>query len=151
MWRRNATLPRLLLLGSLASAAAFGFSVEPHSTECFEERASESDHVQGQWSLVLPSTTHDAQSKPLPPHIEGWRVKVTSPQGDKVYHSEDEPEGSFDYYATVEGVYVVCFSNDRKETAEVTAKISVGDPPDLIQLAKTEHLTPIEERIKNVC
>ena len=25
-----------------------------------------------------------------------------------------------------------------------------GDPPDLIQLAKTEHLSPIEERIKNL-
>ena len=30
------------------------------------------------------------------------------------------------------------------------AKISVGEAPDLIKLAKTEHLTPIEERIKDL-
>jgi hypothetical protein len=32
----------------------------------------------------------------------------------------------------------------------VIAKISVGEAPDLIKLAKTEHLTPIEERIKDL-
>ena len=32
----------------------------------------------------------------------------------------------------------------------MVAKISVGEAPDLIKLAKTEHLTPIEERIKDL-
>jgi hypothetical protein len=32
----------------------------------------------------------------------------------------------------------------------VVAKISVGEAPDLIKLAKTEHLSPIEERIKDL-
>ena len=35
-------------------------------------------------------------------------------------------------------------------TPQVIAKISVGEAPDLIKLAKTEHLTPIEERIKDL-
>ena len=35
-------------------------------------------------------------------------------------------------------------------TLQVIAKISVGEAPDLIKLAKTEHLTPIEERIKDL-
>ena len=35
-------------------------------------------------------------------------------------------------------------------TPQVVAKISVGEAPDLIKLAKTEHLTPIEERIKDL-
>merc|ERR1712086_1248001 len=34
--------------------------------------------------------------------------------------------------------------------AYATAKIRAGDAPDLIQLAKTEHLTPLEERIKDL-
>ena len=36
----------------------------------------------------------------------------------------------------------------RAQTLEVATKITVGEPSDLIKLAKTEHLTPIEERIK---
>ena len=46
-------------------------------------------------------------------------------------------------------VVSICFSNGHPEAAaQAMAKITVGDPPDLIQLAKTEHLSPIEERIK---
>ena len=50
------------------------------------------------------------------------------------------------------GIYAVCFSNTHSTEAAkaVTAKISVGEPPDLIKLAKTEHLTPIEQRIKSL-
>lgn len=151
---RRPALPWLLLLGGLSGAAAFGFSVEPHATECFEEHAGASDHVSGLWTLTLPGDAnhepHHGDDAPPLPHLEGWSVTVTGPAGDKVYHAENEREGAFDYYATIEGVYRLCFTNQRKASAEVTAKIEVGDPPDLIQLAKTEHLTPIEERIKNV-
>ena len=77
---------------------------------------------------------------------------VTSPAGDLVYSVELERQGSFDYYATVEGKYVICFASGAGAEGEtvVSAKITVGDPPDLVQLAKTEHLSPIEERIKNL-
>ena len=79
-------------------------------------------------------------------------LQVTSPSGDPVYDSSDgEKDGSFDYYATMEGMYTICFANEQPgAAARVTAKITVGDPPDLIQLAKTEHLSPIEERIKSL-
>ena len=33
---------------------------------------------------------------------------------------------------------------------DVSAKFTVGEPPDLIKLAKTEHLTPLEERIRSL-
>ena len=82
---------------------------------------------------------------------------VTSGAAQAVYSSEDEQHGSFDFYATKGDVYVACFANGHDGTAgggasavHVNAKITVGDPPDLIQLAKTEHLSPIEERIKNL-
>ena len=114
-----------------------------------------------------------------------------------MYNVENEPSGSFDYYATVEGVYSFCYSNRNGPHKTVIAKIAIGEPPDLIQvrlaatrgfviraaarraacwvgpsrsdararctlsptctlvtarpqLAKTEHLTPIEERIKSL-
>ena len=125
----------LLLLFPLA--IGFGFTVAAGEKECFHEHASASDHVQGQWNVKPPAT--------------GFAVKVTSPTGDLVY-SEELQQGSFDYYATAEGAYMICFSNGKasQAPAQVTAKITVGDPPDLIQLAKTEHLSPIEERIKNL-
>merc|ERR1712085_17414 len=68
------------------------------------------------------------------------------------YAAEREMEGSFAFYTTNEGIYAVCFSNTHSAEAEkqVIAKISVGEAPDLIKLAKTEHLTPIEERIKDL-
>lgn len=81
---------------------------------------------------------------------------VTSPTGDIIHASEKEQQGSFDYFAASEGVHVICFENgqassaDARSVVHASAKITVGDPPDLIQLAKTEHLTPIEERIKNL-
>lgn len=141
--------PLLLLLCSLASAASFGFSVEPQTTECFEERVKVSDHVLGQWGLVLLLGLENPDGDAAP-DITGFTVKVTSPQGDKVYHMEDEPSGFFDFTASVEGEYFICFTNGRTNREDVTLKITVNEPPDLIKLAKTEHLSPIEERIKNV-
>eukprot|EP00900_Chrysochromulina_parva_P017464 jgi/Chrpa1/25719/Chrysochromulina_OHIO_Genome00008973-RA len=141
--------PLLLLLCSLASAAAFGFSVEPQTTECFEERVKVSDHVLGQWGLVLLLGLENPDGDAAP-DITGFTVKVTSPQGDKVYHMEDEPSGFFDFTASVEGEYFICFTNGRTNREDVTLKITVNEPPDLIKLAKTEHLSPIEERIKNL-
>lgn len=68
-------------------------------------------------------------------------MQVTSPSGDHVYAAEKETEGSFAFYTTNEGIYTFCFSNTHSTEAEkqATAKISVGEPPDLIKLAKTEH------------
>ena len=124
-----------------AAAVSFGFSVHPKQVSCFEEHAAVSGHVLGSWKLAALGP--DAAQA-------GWKVDVKSPSGDNVYTSEGEQEGSFDYYGTEEGIYVVCFHNTQTYAVDVSAKIKVGEPPDLIQLAKTEHLTPIEERIKNV-
>lgn len=122
-------------------ALGFGFSVPGGGKECFQERASASDHVQGSWSIKSDAAVQ-----------EGWHVIVTSPSGETVYSVDAERQGSFDYYASVEGMYVACFANGQEgdTPVHVSAKLTVGDPPDLIQLAKTEHLSPIEERIKNL-
>jgi len=136
---------RQLFAWLLASSQAVAFMVEvaPKSKECFHEHASASDHVQGHFVWA----GHEQQHR-----HDGLRVTVTSPSGDPVYDSSDgEKDGSFDYYATMEGMYTICFANEQPDAAaRVTAKITVGDPPDLIQLAKTEHLSPIEERIKSL-
>lgn len=128
----------LLAAALLPVVWSFGFTVPEGKQECFEETAKASDHVSGEWRVAKGGVLDE--------------VRVTSPAGDHVYSSEGDASGSFDYYATVEGVYRICFSNEKSThlAKDVIAKITVGEPPDLIQLAKTEHLTPIEERIKNL-
>ena len=150
--RSRGLSPLLTLLAALR-ATAFVFTVAPGASECFDEHANASDHVQGTWSA-----TAEGGGLAGPDDLNGWKVVVTSSSGDMVYTAEAKQQGSFDYYATVEGTYVVCFSRAAHESEahhgsavlQVSAKIRVGDPPDLIQLAKTEHLSPIEERIKSL-
>lgn len=129
----------LLILAHLPVAAPFGFLVPAGKSECFHELARASDRLSGDWK-VLSGGMMDLD------------VQVTSPSGDHVYAAEREMQGSFAFYATAEGIYAVCFSNSHSAEADkqVSAKISVGEPPDLIKLAKTEHLTPIEQRIKSL-
>lgn len=129
-------LAAALLLG-LAACSGFTFELPAGADECFEEKVAESDHVSGGWDVAPGSVLH--------------AVTVLSPAGDEVYSASAEQSGSFDYYATASGTYSVCFSNAGESASrEVHAKIEIGDPPDLIQLAKTEHLSPIEERIKSL-
>lgn len=102
-------------------------------------------------SKLIKDAAHEAESHEPKHHgLPTLNVRVVSPEGSEVYSATGEAHGSFDYYATVEGVYQFCFKNPMGPTKEVVSKIHVGEPPDLIQLAKTEHLTPIEERIKNL-
>ena len=143
---RGSRRAAALLLLSMRAGAGFFFSVKPGAQECFDEHAAASDHVQGQWTI----SKHEMLSTPQ--MLENFAVKVTSPSGELVYSTKAERQGTFDYYATAEGTYVVCFVHGATEgeSLSLSAKIVVGDPPDLIQLAKTEHLSPIEERIKNL-
>ncbi len=128
-------LAAFLLLVALADG--FVISVPAQRAECFEEKARASDHVHGTWNVLIGSMLHS--------------VHITGPGGDSVYTSEREQRGTFDYYATAEGKYRICFDNSGSdEVKEVHAKFRVGDPADLIALAKTEHLSPIEERIKSL-
>lgn len=132
-------MARLLALLCLLAAAAQGFvfQLPGGADECFEEMVRASDHVSGQWEVSLGAVLHT--------------VKVLNPSGEEVHSVTAEQSGSFDYYATDEGAYSVCFSNAGEVASkEVHAQLVVGEPPDLIQLAKTEHLSPIEERIKNL-
>ena len=89
------------------------------------------------------------QPPSLPPPIT---CQVTSPSGEHVYSAEREAAGSFAFFATDSGTYVVCFSNARATQAarEVSAKITVGEQGDGVELAKAEQLAPLEDRVKRL-
>jgi len=143
--RRGPPTTRLVLVLQLCRCTlcdGFGFTVEAGKVECFEEAAKSSERVSGDWHVQDGSHELD--------------VTVTSPSGEHVYAAEREMQGSFAFYASTEGTYTVCFSNERTEKGthehdrEVVAKLAVGEPPDMVALAKAEHLSPVEERIKNL-
>lgn len=140
---RRARARALLVAAALPTAAPFGFTVAPSSSECFNEVAKASDRVAGEWLVLAPEGAGAAAAV--------LDVLVTSPSGDHVYSAGGELQGSFAFYATAEGAYSVCFKNtDGVAPRDVSAKFTVGEPPDLIKLAKTEHLTPLEERIRSL-
>jgi galactose-1-phosphate uridylyltransferase len=66
--------------------------------------------------------------------------QVTSPNGEHVYSAEHEAGGSFAFYATDTGVYVVCFSNEhgtqaslfKPGTTEALLRTRVDITPDLL-------------------
>jgi hypothetical protein len=59
-------------------------------------------------------------------------IQVTSPNGDHVYSAEHEAAGSFAFYATDTGVYVVCFSNERGTQASfLGTMVKLSFPPHL--------------------
>lgn len=135
-------LRALLLAASSALCSGFGFVVPSGEEVCFHENAKASERIHCEWNVQKGG-------------MLDLDVKVTSPTNDHVYSALQESLGSMAFYATVEGVYTICFSNKRtqsnlKAEKQVWAKISVGEPPDLVEIAKAEHLTPIEERIKRL-
>lgn len=139
--RAHEHLRYLLLLLLLTPSQSFSFTVPAGKRECYHETARVGERVAGEWRVL---------------NVEGIAldldVAVTSPSDDHVYAAEGELRGSFAFSATSEGDYTFCFSNERAtlSSKDVAAKISVGDPPDLIQLATSEQLTPVELRIKKL-
>lgn len=53
---------------------------------------------------------------------------MTSPNGEHVYSAEHEAAGSFAFYATDTGVYVVCFSNEHSTQASFLGAIDKASP-----------------------
>ena len=132
---------RAVLLGALtARCSGFGFVVPVGEQVCFHESANAGERIAGEWNVVSGG-------------MLDLDVTVTSP-GKNVHSALGESLGSFAFHATEEGVHAICFANQKtmspQEDKHVWAKISVGEPPDLVEVARAEHLTPIEERIKRL-
>ena len=82
--------PSILAFASLLQlASGFQFDIPPNTHECFDEQTKASDHVAGTWQVVAPKT---------PEALAGWKVTVTSPDGESVYSADNERQGAFDYY-----------------------------------------------------
>mmetsp|Transcript_36614 Transcript_36614/g.118064 ORF Transcript_36614/g.118064 Transcript_36614/m.118064 type:complete len:202 (+) Transcript_36614:41-646(+) len=129
----------LIALAQVAPVIGFGFTVEAGGKTCFDETVKSSERVSGDWRVLSGG-------------ILDLDVEVTSPSGEHVYSAEREAAGSFAFFATDSGTYVVCFSNARATQAarDVSAKITVGEQGDGVELAKAEQLAPLEDRVKRL-
>ncbi|XP_019181049.1 PREDICTED: transmembrane emp24 domain-containing protein p24beta3-like [Ipomoea nil] len=116
-------------------------SVTVNDVECvYEYVLYEGDTISGNFVVV----DHDIFWNSDHPGID---FTVTSP-GDNVVHSMKGTSGDkFDFKAPRSGMYKFCFHNPYSTPETVSFYIHVGHIPNEHNLAKDEHLDPINVKI----
>merc|ERR1711916_80578 len=144
------------VLAVMAVTGAAGLSVEirANAEECFYERMA------SQAKMGLSFQVTDGGNRDVD-------VSIVDPE-DKVVHSENRAsEGKYTFVAHQDGIYKFCFSN---KISTVTAKVvsfsitggvskglpggadtdGDGTPVSQDDLAKKEHLTPMEQSLREL-
>jgi len=87
-------------------------------------------------SWISKKTTHPAR-----------RLKVTSPAGNEVHTLKGTSGDKFEFKAPRSGMYKFCFHNPHKTPETVAFYIHIGHIPNEHNLAKDEHLDPVNVKI----
>ncbi|XP_030477307.1 transmembrane emp24 domain-containing protein p24beta3 [Syzygium oleosum] len=139
---RYATL--LLLIGLVLTsspAPASSLSVTVNDVECvYEYVLYEGDTVSGNFVVV----DHDIFWSSDHPGID---FTVTSPGGNVVQTLKGTSGEKFDFKAPRSGMYKFCFHNPYSTPETVSFQIHAGHIPNEHDLAKDEHLDPINVKI----
>ncbi|KAJ7954831.1 Transmembrane emp24 domain-containing protein [Quillaja saponaria] len=116
-------------------------SVTVNDVECvYEYVLYEGDTVSGNFVVV----DHDIFWGSDHPGID---LTVTSPAGNTVHTSKGTSGDKFDFKAPRSGMYKFCFHNPYSTPETVSFYIHVGHIPNEHDLAKDEHLDPINVKI----
>ncbi|KAF7112869.1 hypothetical protein RHSIM_Rhsim02G0029800 [Rhododendron simsii] len=75
------------------------------------------------------------------------RVRVTSPAGNEVQTLKGTSGDKFEFKAPRSGMYKFCFHNPHSTPETVAFHIHIGHIPNEHNLAKDEHLDPINVKI----
>ncbi|KAF5752334.1 transmembrane emp24 domain-containing protein p24beta3-like [Tripterygium wilfordii] len=145
-WRREKArcggeiyLLALLFVSSIGRIS--GLSVTVTDTECVQEYVLyEGDSVSGNFVVV----DHDIFWSSDHPGID---FTVTSPAGNVVQTSKGTSGDKFEFKAPRSGMYKFCFHNPYSTPESVSFYIHVGHIPNEHDLAKDEHLDPINVKI----
>ncbi|MQL80772.1 hypothetical protein Taro_013221 [Colocasia esculenta] len=144
--RRSAAAPLLLLLMLLAAGRdgprrASALSVTVQEQECvYEYVLYEGDTVFGNFVVV----DHDIFWNSDHPGID---FVVTSPGGNTVHSLKGTSGDKFEFKAPRAGMYKFCFHNPSSTPETVSFYIHVGHIPNEHDLAKDEHLDPVNVKI----
>ncbi|KAH9325578.1 hypothetical protein KI387_005756, partial [Taxus chinensis] len=118
-----------------------GLSLTVFEEECMYEKVEyEGDAVSGNFVVV----DHDAFWRSESPAMD---FTVTAPGGNVVYNLKASTGDKFQFRAPRSGVYKFCFHNSYAAPETVSFYIHVGHIPSEHDLAKDEHLDPINVRI----
>ncbi|KAF8775674.1 hypothetical protein HU200_004456 [Digitaria exilis] len=155
-WRPAALL---VALAAVLSAAwrADALSVTVTDTECIHEFVPyEGDTVSGNFVVVdhdiFWSSDHPGIDLTVParyPRLDGVLrfCAVTSPGGNTVHTLKGKSGDKFEFKAPRGGMYKFCFHNPYGAPETVSFYIHVGHIPNEHNLAKDEHLDPINVKI----
>ncbi|XP_042052204.1 transmembrane emp24 domain-containing protein p24beta3-like [Salvia splendens] len=129
----------LLLLTTLTHVSAL--SVTVNDVECiYEYVLYEGDTVSGNFVVV----DHDIFWSSDHPGID---FTVTSPAGSIVHTLKGTSGDKFEFKAPRSGMYKFCFHNPYSTPETVSFYIHVGHIPTEHDLAKDEHLDPINVKL----
>ncbi|KAK2417652.1 emp24/gp25L/p24 family/GOLD family protein [Trifolium repens] len=130
----------IILLGSIISHA-FSLSISLHDVECVSENVPhDGDTVSGNFVVM----DHDIFWSSDHPGID---FTVTSPGGNVVHSLKGTSGDKFEFKATISGIYKFCFHNPITTPETVSFYVHVGHIPNEHDLAKDEHLDPINVKI----
>ncbi|XP_039046335.1 transmembrane emp24 domain-containing protein p24beta3-like [Hibiscus syriacus] len=130
----------LLLLNSVTDVSSLSITVD--KLECvYEPVNSEGDNISGNFAVVDHQIFWSADH----PGIDFY---VTAP-GGMIVHTEKGTAGNkFEVKAPLRGMYKFCFHNPHGSTPEtVSFYLHIGHIPNEHDLAKDEHLHPINVKI----
>ncbi|KAK9281878.1 hypothetical protein L1049_004785 [Liquidambar formosana] len=129
----------LFLLSSIGHITALSITLD--DTECVSESVlHEGDNISGNFVV----TDHDLFWSS---HHPGIDFTVTSPGGQTVHSLKGATGDKFEFKAPRSGVYKFCFHNPSSSPEAVSFYIHVGHIPSEHDLAKNEHLDPINVKI----
>ncbi|KAL5785637.1 hypothetical protein ACOSQ2_008029 [Xanthoceras sorbifolium] len=130
----------IALLASLIGRIS-SLSVTVNDVECvYEYVLYEDDTVSGNFVVV----DHDIFWGSDHPGID---LTVTSPAGNVVHTLKGTSGDKFEFKAPRSGMYKFCFHNPYSTPETVSFHIHVGHIPNEHNLAKDEHLDPINVKI----
>ncbi|XP_012487206.1 transmembrane emp24 domain-containing protein p24beta3 [Gossypium raimondii] len=139
IWGKMWALMGLLLFNSVCNVSSL--SVNVNNIECvYEYVLYEGDTISGNFVVV----DHDIFWGSDHPGID---FTVTSPLGNTVHELKGTSGDKFEVKAPRSGMYKFCFHNPHSAPETVSFHIHVGHIPTEHDLAKDEHLDPINVKI----
>ncbi|XP_058212105.1 transmembrane emp24 domain-containing protein p24beta3 [Rhododendron vialii] len=130
-----------LLLLSFFAGDVSALSVTVNDVECVSEFVFyEGDSVSGNFVVV----DHDIFWSSDHPGID---FIVSSPAGNVVHSVKGTSGDKFEFRAPSSGMYKFCFHNPHSTPETVSFYIHIGHIPNEHDLAKDEHLDPINVKI----
>ncbi|TYJ20114.1 hypothetical protein E1A91_A09G239000v1 [Gossypium mustelinum] len=139
IWGKMWALMGLLLFNSVCNVSSL--SVNVNNIECvYEYVLYEGDTISGNFVVV----DHDIFWGSDHPGID---FTVASPAGNTVHELKGTSGDKFEFKAPRSGMYKFCFHNPHSAPETVSFHIHIGHIPTEHDLAKDEHLDPINVKI----